>query len=134
MALINVPLVSNIASLFTGALTSWIEIRKIKAEGAIELARAKQETELKRIVSQEDYDVEAVRSMASSWKDEFLVVVFTLILLCNFMPGIQEYVLVGWEYLEKAPEWFTYSYVGMVAASFGSRWLIQNRFVKSLTK
>lgn len=130
----NVPLLTNVASLFSGAISSWIEIKKIKAQGAVDIERARQDMELKRITTQEDYDIEAVRGMASSWKDEFLTITFTLILLANFTPVIQDYVLVGWEYLEKAPEWFTYSYVGMVAASFGSRWLIQNRFVKSITK
>lgn len=130
----NVPLLTNVASLFSGAISSWIEIKKIKAQGAVDIERARQDMELKRITTQEDYDIEAVRGMASSWKDEFLTITFTLILLANFTPVIQDYVLVGWEYLAKAPEWFTYSYVGMVAASFGSRWLIQNRFVKSITK
>ena len=130
----NVPMLTNVASLFSGAISSWIEIKKIKAQGAVDIERARQDMELKRITTQEDYDIEAVRGMASSWKDEFLTITFTLILLANFTPIVQDYVLVGWEYLEKAPEWFTYSYVGMVAASFGSRWLIQNRFVKSITK
>ena len=80
----------------------------------------------------EDYDTVAVQGMAQSWKDEFLVSVFTLILLGNFLPGVQDYVLIGWGYLEKAPEWFTYSYMGMVAASFGTRWVMQNKFLKVL--
>lgn len=129
----NIPLLTNLASMFSGAVTSWVEVKKIKAQGAIDIERAKLETELKRVSSMEDYDVEAVKGMADSWKDEFLVLVFTFILIGNFIPKVQEYVLIGWEYLEKAPEWFTYSYVGMVAASFGTRWLIQNRFVKSMT-
>lgn len=130
----NVPLITNLASLFADGISSWIEIRRIKAQGAVDLEKARQEESLKRVSSQEEYDIEAVRGMASSWKDEFLTVTFTLILAANFIPVVQEYVLTGWEYLSKAPEWFTYSYVGMVAASFGSRWLIQNKFLKSILR
>lgn len=129
----NIPLISNVVSLFGGAITSYMEVRRIKQEGAVAIEKAKQELALKRATSQEEYDVEAVKQMSDSWKDEFLVLVFTVILLGNFLPVVQDYVLIGWEYLAKAPEWFTYSYMGMVAASFGSRWLLQNRYVKTLT-
>ena len=123
----NIPLISQLAQLFGGAVTDFMTIRRIKAEGRINLERARQDAELKRVTSMEDYDTLAVQGMQYSWKDEFLVLVFTFILIANFLPGIQDYVIVGWGYLEKAPEWFTYSYMGMVAASFGSRWLMQRK-------
>lgn len=129
----NIPLVTNAVSLFGGAISSWLEIRRIKQEGAVAVEKAKQELLLKRAASQEDYDTEAVKQMSDSWKDEFLVLVFTVILLGNFMPVVQDYVITGWQYLAKAPDWFTYSYMGMVAASFGSRWLLQSKYVKELT-
>lgn len=132
MVIFNVPVISQLAGLFTDTLSSWLQIRRIKEEGKIAIERAKVDMQLKQVTSQEDYDVVAAQAMQGSWKDEFLVLVFTFILLGNFIPGVQEYVLVGWEYLSKAPDWFTFSYVGMVAASFGTRWLIQNRFVKGL--
>ena len=123
----NIPIVSQLAQLIGGAVTDFLTIRRIKAEGRINLERARQDAELKRVTSMEDYDTLAVQGMEHSWKDEFLVLVFTFILVANFLPGVQDYVIVGWGYLEKAPEWFTYSYMGMVAASFGTRWLMQRK-------
>ncbi len=126
----NIPFISNLAGLVGGAFTEWMTLRRVKAEGRINLEKARQDAELKRVTSMEDYDTLAVQGMQHSWKDEFLVLVFTFILVANFLPGVQDYVIIGWGYLEKAPDWFTYSYMGMVAASFGSRWLMQNRFLK----
>ena len=113
-------------------MSDFISLRRLKAESKLTLEKARLDAELKRVSSMEDYDTVAVQGMAQSWKDEFLVLVFTLILLGNFLPGVQDYVLIGWGYLEKAPEWFTYSYMGMVAASFGTRWVMQNKFLKVL--
>lgn len=126
----NIPLISNLVGMVSGAFTEWMTLRRIKAEGRINLERARQDAELKRATAVEDYDTLAVQGMQYSWKDEFLVLVFTFILVANFLPGVQNYVIIGWGYLEKAPDWFTYSYMGMVAASFGSRWIMQNRFLK----
>ena len=113
-------------------MSDFISLRRLKAESKLTLEKARLDAELKRVSSMEDYDTVAVQGMAQSWKDEFLVLVFTLILVGNFLPGVQDYVLIGWGYLEKAPEWFTYSYMGMVAASFGTRWVMQNKFLKVL--
>ena len=40
----------------------------------------------------------------------------------SFIPGSQDYVLTGWEYVQQAPDWYQYSFMGAVAASLGIRW------------
>ena len=59
----NIPLISQLAQLFGGAVTDFMTIRRIKAEGRINLERARQDAELKRVTSMEDYDTLAVQGM-----------------------------------------------------------------------
>ena len=99
----NIPIVSQLVQLIGGSVTDFLTIRRIKTKGRINLERARQDAELKRVTSMEDYDTLAVQGMEHSWKDEFLVLVFTFILVANFLPGVQDYVIIGWGYLEKAP-------------------------------
>ena len=62
--------------------------------------------------------------MSRSWKDEFLVVATTVLVASNFIPWLQDYMIQGWNCLSHAPDWFVWSYVGMIAASFGAHHII----------
>jgi hypothetical protein len=69
-----------------------------------------------------DYNVAAQNGMATSWKDEFLVVWFTTMVSLHFVPykPLQEALAQGWVSLNTlAPDWFGYCFVGMVVATFG---------------
>jgi hypothetical protein len=72
-----------------------------------------------------DYDAKAQAQMEHTWKDEYLLFILTLPIIGSFIPGVQESVVVGWEYVAKAPEWYIVSFLGLVAATFGLRWLIR---------
>jgi hypothetical protein len=63
--------------------------------------------------------VEQIRQQKHSWKDEWLVVFFTLILASHFIPYTQETMLRGWEILEFADPMFWYIILTIVGASFG---------------
>jgi hypothetical protein len=67
-----------------------------------------------------DYNSLAQQGMAASWKDEFLVVWFTVIMSLNFYPPAQKYMEDGWVFMKAStPEWFAYCFVGIVVATFG---------------
>ncbi|WP_456322098.1 hypothetical protein, partial [Hydrogenimonas sp.] len=77
-----------------------------------------------------DWDTNAQKQMENSWKDEYLLFLLTLPIVGSFIPQAQEYVVVGWGYIAQAPEWYIFSFLGVVAATFGLRWLIRPLLIK----
>lgn len=71
-----------------------------------------------------DWDKTAQRQMKNTLKDEYLMLLFSVPLVGAFIPEYQETVLQGFEVLAKTPEWYMMSIIGMVAATYGLRWLL----------
>jgi len=65
--------------------------------------------------------LEMAKGSQSSWKDEWLVILFSIPLILAFIPGMEEVVANGFQQLEQMPEWYQYSLGVIVAASFGVR-------------
>lgn len=75
-------------------------------------------------------DLEAMKQMKFSWKDEYLTVVFTLPFLASFipMPEVQAALKEGWLMIATAPEWYQWCLIGIVIATFGLRsWAVRTR-------
>tara|TARA_R100001440_G_scaffold61568_1_gene81491 strand:- start:230 stop:613 length:384 start_codon:yes stop_codon:yes gene_type:complete len=104
---------------------SWIDgkVEQTKAKASANVARAKAEATImeKKATGEIDWDIEMARSSASSWKDEWLVILFSIPLILAFIPGMEDVVQNGFEQLNKMPEWYQYSLGVIVAASFGVR-------------
>ena len=75
-----------------------------------------------------NYDLEVLRNQRYSYKDEIALACVILPFIGNFIPGLQDYVLRGWEYLAKAPEWYSYIFIGAISASLGIRFLTKKMF------
>jgi len=114
-------LIGPIASL----AGTWLEgkVEKTKAETGAKVARAKAEATImeKKATGEIDWDLEMARGSQSSWKDEWLVILFSVPLVLSFIPGMEGVVANGFEQLEKMPNWYQYSLGVIVAASFGVR-------------
>ena len=114
-------LIGPIASL----AGTWLEgkVEKTKAETGAKVARAKAEATImeKKATGEIDWDLEMARGSQSSWKDEWLVILFSVPLILSFIPGMEGVVANGFEQLEKMPDWYQYSLGVIVAASFGVR-------------
>ena len=104
---------------------SWMDgkVEQTKAKAATNVARAKAEAVImeKKATGEIDWDLEMAKGSQSSWKDEWLVILFSIPLILAFIPGMEGVVKNGFEQLNKMPEWYQYSLGVIVAASFGVR-------------
>lgn len=80
----------------------------------------------KGIQIEADWDTNAQNDAKTSWKDEYLMMIFSFPLILAFIPTTQEAVLKGFETLEKTPEWYMMLVLGIVASVFGLRWLVSS--------
>ena len=125
-----------IADAVAKPLVEWQKRKRLKAELEAKLLKKEADAKLKMIDAQielvrqgkkieADWDLNAQKQMQNSWKDEYLLFLLTLPIIGSFIPAVQDYVVTGWEYVAKAPEWYVFSFLGVVAATFGLRWLIR---------
>ena len=105
-ALLKNPLTKLIAEKTIGAVT-----HKLKKDAIIK------QKELDHVQS---VDVQSLKSSDNSLKDEWLVIVFSLIFVAHFVPVLQEAMMRGWEILELASDYFWIIILTIVGGSFGS--------------
>ena len=78
--------ISNIAS-------TWLEgkVEEKKAQSATKVAKAQAEAVVmqKKATGEIDWDLEMARASSSSWKDEWLVILFSIPLILAFIPGME---------------------------------------------
>ena len=97
--------------------------------GWIDLKKAKYTAEAKRYEMQAqaeaDWDQEALRQAQYSWKDELItIIIFAPLIVAWFDPNkAMEWV----KFVSKMPLWYQLIMTGIVAASFGLRWLFKNK-------
>ena len=114
-------LVGPIANLAGTWLSGKVEEKK--AQSATKVARAQAEAVVmqKKATGEIDWDLEMAKGSQSSWKDEWLTVLFSIPLVMAFIPGMEKVVENGFARLNEMPEWYQYSLGVIVAASFGVR-------------
>lgn len=112
--------------------TTKLEIKKIEAQGKVEQAKALAQIEA-------EYDNYAQMSMKESWKDEFLVIILVIPFLVSFFtPYISVFFGIdltlqlsqAWELVGKAPDWYQWSFMGIIIATFGLRWMTKHKIGK----
>jgi uncharacterized protein involved in cysteine biosynthesis len=90
-------------------------------EGKVEKTKAEATIMEKKATGELEWDLEMARGSQSSWKDEWLVILFSVPLILAFIPGMEGVVANGFEQLKAMPQWYQYSLGVIVAASFGVR-------------
>ena len=122
----NIPIIGDIITGISNGFKSWNDGRvKIKeAKINAEVARWEAQGELAKMVQTQEgsWDMEALRQSQYSWKDEWFTILLSLPFIGSFVPQLQGYVLEGFNILNKTPEWYRWSFLGAVCASFGLRW------------
>ena len=118
-----------IISGITGYFKDKNEIKKVEVEAEKMLVLAKAEAEANKMKreSEQDYDLDKIAMMAmeKSWKDEFLLILFSIPIAMCFFPEYRQYVEDGFKTLNIIPEWFMYIYVAMIVVIYGLRGLLR---------
>jgi len=111
------------------AIGEWQRRKTLRAEMRAEIEVAKAKAEIARwealARAEADWDTEALRQSQFSWKDEWFVVLLSAPFIASFVPGLQDHVLLGWDYVARAPGWYQWSFLGAVIAAFGLRWMVR---------
>ena len=118
LGLLKNPLTKIIAEKTFGAIT-----HKLKKDAIIRE---------KEIQNAQNVDIQSLKSSDNSLKDEWLVIVFSLIFLAHFIPALQDAMLRGWEILELASDYFWIIILTIVGGSFGSSSI--TKFIKNKKK
>jgi len=114
-------LVGPIADLAGTWLNGKVEEKKAQAKTKVAKAEAEAIVMQKKATGEIDWDLEMAKGSSSSWKDEWLTILFSIPLILAFIPGMEEVVANGFARLNEMPEWYQYSLGVIVAASFGVR-------------
>jgi hypothetical protein len=114
-------LIGPIANLAGTFLQGQLEKTKANNEVKIATAKAKAVVIQRQATGEIEWDIEAIKGSTSSWKDEWLTILFSIPLILAFIPGMDEVVINGFEQLNNMPDWYQYSLGVIVAASFGVR-------------
>lgn len=115
-----------------------IELDKVRLDLKVALETATNNAKIARLSQEQvaitDYDTQAVKNMQTSWKDEYLLLLHTLPIYGYAIPYAPLHAGLDrvWEELGRAPyEWWIV-YIGIVASTFGLRWLFNKRVDKIL--
>lgn len=116
-----VPFIAPIVAALGSIGKAWLENRRVKAEGKIAISQAKVNFKVSQFEARAAMDVEAMKGMQFSWKDEYLLLLFSIPLILSFIPGMVPFVAAGFAVLQTLPMWYQWAITGMVAATFGIR-------------
>ncbi len=95
----------------------------LKAKGELKLTKVKGEIDVtkQKAKSIDTWEQTQAKGSQTSWKDEFWTIVWSIPVIMAFTPGGSKYALAGFEALKAMPEWYTYTLMTIVLASFGIR-------------
>jgi hypothetical protein len=108
------PIAKLVVDKTIGAIQHNLEVKKLERVAEIEAAKTVQ--------------VQQVLSSEKSWKDEYLTIVFTAVLVAHFIPPAMPFMAQGWELLKSAPSEFWWVILTIVSGSFGMN--IMDKFKK----
>ncbi len=90
-------------------------------KGKAEEKKAIQNAKIKKIENDANWEETMASATKSSWKDEYLTILFSIPILLCFLPFTVEYVERGFAALAMTPDWYKYTLGVIVSASFGIR-------------
>ena len=110
---------------FFNALWPIADLGRTWIEGKVAKTKAKAEAEAAVMINQSksaaDWETAMARASNTSWKDEWITILFSIPLVLAFVPSAVPYVREGFAVLATMPQWYQYGLSVIIAASFGVR-------------
>lgn len=102
--------------------TTFLEGRVAKQRGENQIKLAEAEAKAKILSSESDWEKIMANNQAGSWKDEYLLIIYTIPILLAFCGDWgREIVANGFNALEQMPTFYSASLGAMIASSFAIR-------------
>ena len=102
--------------------TTFLEGRVAKQKGENQIKLAEAEAKAKILSSESDWERIMASNQAGSWKDEYLLIIYTIPILLAFCGDWgREIVANGFNALEQMPTFYSASLGAMIASSFAIR-------------
>ena len=102
--------------------TTFLEGRVAKQKGENQIKLAEAEAKAKILSSESDWERIMANNQAGSWKDEYLLIIYTIPILLAFCGDWgREIVANGFNALEQMPTFYSASLGAMIASSFAIR-------------
>jgi len=114
-------LLGPVANLAGSYLQGKADKNAAEADLKLTEAKAKAQILLSEKTSVADWERIMAQNSGSSWKDEWFVIVLSIPLILCFIPGMEGVVHHGFQQLQQAPDWYFYSLLTAISASFGVR-------------
>ena len=126
---------SGLLTLITKPISDWserktletqqkFELMKLDHEAKVATANATLEMAKQGQLIDADLDKTSIEDMRTSWKDEFVLIVFITPMILAFVPETAPYSLSGFEIIKQMPEWYVALIIGMVVVIYGMRGLL----------
>ena len=116
-------LLGPIASLAGTWLNSKVETKAAETKAKVARAEAEAQIMVSRATSEADWEKIMAQGTQNSWKDEYLVLLFSIPLILAFLPfeWADQAVANGFAALDSMPQWYSYTLGVIVASSFAVR-------------
>jgi len=115
-------LIGPIADLAGTWLQGKVETKAAETKAKVAKAEAEAQIMLSRATSEADWEKIMAQGTQASWKDEWLVLLFSIPLILSFCGEWGRTVTQeGFAALEQMPEWYQYTLGVIVASSFAVR-------------
>lgn len=116
MAFPVIPIIGPLISGLTEIGATYVKGKTKKMEVK---AQAEADVMVNASKSTSEWNSIQARNASTSWKDEWITVLFSIPLVLAFVPGADSIVADGFVVLAATPEWYQYTLSVIVAASFG---------------
>lgn len=110
-------LFATIGEVIRSGFDNWKEVRQAKKEVKI----AKLNAEVKRQEHRATWEITMAEATKNSWKDEAILILLSMPYIMSFVPSLQPYVAGGFEFLNTTPQWWQWSWMIAISASYGIR-------------
>jgi len=101
------------------------EIKAVQHQGELEVKKAmyERQAELARqgLAADAAWEMEFAKQAATSWKDEYTLIVVSIPLVMAFIPGTAKYVVDGFASFSNTPIWYQLLVQAIFYATYGIR-------------